>query len=342
MKTERIKTIARFQLVFVLLIIVFVLALVMNINTGTVDISPKDIFKIIILKAQEGSTESNVIWKIRLPRFLTAAILGGALSVSGFLLQTFFRNPIAGPFVLGLSSGAKMVVGFVMIIMLQYFNYVPSYILVLAAFVGALLSMTFVLIAAGKVRNMSMLLVVGVMIGYICSGITDIFITFAKESDIANLTTWAMGSFSSTSWSDIKVMTVVIFVSIFAVFMLSKPIEAYQLGEGYAKSMGINIKLFRILLILFASLLAATVTAFAGPIGFVGIAVPHITKMMMNTSKPIIIIPATYLCGSVFCTLCDLIARTAFSPTELSVGTVTAIFGSPVIIWLMISRKKGQ
>lgn len=342
MKSERIKAIVRFQLVFVILIIAFIIALVMNINTGTVDILPKDIFKIIILRAQEGSMESNVIWKIRLPRFLTAAILGGALSVSGFLLQTFFRNPIAGPFVLGLSSGAKMVVGFVMVVMLQYFSSVPSYIMIIAAFVGASLSMIFVLIAASKVKNMSMLLVVGVMTGYICSAITDFFITFAKESDIVNLKNWSMGSFSSTSWFDIKVMAVVVFSSLFVVFLLSKPIEAYQLGEGYAKSMGINIKVFRILLILFASLLAATVTAFAGPIGFVGTAVPHITKVLMNTSKPIIVIPATFLCGGVFCTFCDLIARSAFSPTELAVGTVTAIFGAPVIIWLMISRKKGQ
>lgn len=342
MKNERIGKIIRIQIIFILLFVALIVAIVMNINTGTVDISPKDIFKIILLKAYEGSTESNVIWKIRLPRLLTSLILGGGLSVSGFLLQTFFRNPIAGPFTLGISSGAKMFVGFVMIVMLNQFHSVSSYVLILAAFVGSLISMGFVLLAAGKVKDMSMLLVVGIMIGYICSAITDFFITFAQESDIANLTSWSMGSFSGADWSDVKVMAIIIFPTLVCTFLLSKPMGAYQLGEGYAKSMGINIKLFRILLILFSCIMAATVTAFAGPIAFVGIAVPHITKLLMNTAKPIIIIPAGFLCGGVFCAFCDLIARTLFAPLELAIGTVTSFFGAPIVIWLLLSRKRGK
>ena len=147
-----------------------------------------------------------------------------------------------------------------------------------------------------------------------------------------------MGSFSGADWADIKAISMIVFPSLIAIFMLSKPMAAYQLGEGYAKSMGINIKLFRFLLIIFSSLLSATVTAFAGPISFVGIAVPHLTKFIMNTAKPIIIIPATFLCGGVFCTFCDLIARTAFSPTELAIGTITSIFGAPIVIWIMLNK----
>lgn len=340
MKISRVGKIARYQIVFMLLILALIGALIFSINSGSVDMSVEDIFKIIVFRAQQGSVESNVIWKIRLPRLIAAAILGGALSVSGFLLQTFFRNPIAGPYVLGISSGSKMFVGFTMIVLMRYVNALPSGIVVIAAFAGSLVSMGFVLLAARKVSNMSMLLLVGVMIGYICSALTDFFVNFAQEREIANLTNWSMGSFSGIGWSDIGVMSIIVFISLMVVMMLSKPIGAYQLGEGYAQSMGINIKWFRILLVLFSSLLSATVTAFAGPIAFVGIAIPQVAKILMNTSKPIIIIPTTFLAGSVFCVFCDILARTLFSPTELSIGTVTAFFGAPFVIWLLLKQKK--
>ena len=334
------KTKLRITIVFLLLIVLILLAVIMNINTGSISISPVEIFKIIFLRANEGSVESNIIWKIRLPRLLSAAVLGGALSVSGFLLQTFFRNPIAGPFVLGISSGAKMFVGFVMIVMLKYVSSVPLSAVVTAAFGGSLLSMGFVFIFARKITSMSMLLVVGIMIGYICSAVTDFFITFARETDIANLTHWSMGSFSGANWTNLKAAAVIVFVTLFITLMFSKPISAYQLGEGYAQSMGINIKLFRVILILLSSMLSACVTAFAGPISFVGIAVPHITKLLLKTASPIIVIPASFLCGGAFCMFCDLIARTAFAPVELAIGTVTAVFGAPVVIWLMVTRQK--
>jgi len=334
------KNTLRIYLVFIMLFILFIISLIMNINTGSVHISAIDIFKIIFIQEQGVTTESTIIWRIRLPRLLEAAVLGGALSVSGFLLQTFFRNPIAGPFVLGISSGAKMFVSFVMIVMLNYVKSVPPSVMILAAFAGSLISMAFVLAASRHVNNMSMLLVVGIMIGYICSAITDFFITFAKETDVANLTAWSMGSFSGVTWDNLKTASIVVFIAVLAAFALSKPIGAYQLGEGYAQSMGINVKVFRVLLIGISSILSACVTAFAGPISFVGIAVPHITKLLLKTSKPIIIIPASFLCGSVFCMFCDLIARTAFSPTELAISTVTAVFGAPVVIWLMIKRQK--
>lgn len=334
------KPLIRYQAIFALLLVLFCIAVVMNINSGSVNISLLDIAKIIFLKIEHGSVASNIIWKIRLPRLLGAAVLGGALSVSGFMLQTFFRNPIAGPFVLGISSGAKMFVGFVMIIMIKHVNNVSLATVVTASFLGSLTSMGFVLIFAKKVGNMSMLLIVGIMIGNICSAITDFFITFAKETDVANLTHWSMGSFSGMNWKSLKVASIVVFVSLIAAFIMSKPIGAYQLGEGYAKSMGINIKFLRIVLIILSSLLSASVTAFAGPISFVGIAVPHITKLLLKTAKPIVIIPASFLCGAVFCMFCDLIARTAFSPVEMAISTVTAIFGAPIVIWLMISKHR--
>ena len=260
--------------------------------------------------------------------------------MSGFLLQTFFRNPIAGPFVLGISSGAKMFVAITMIFLLKYMSGMPLWAQVAAAFVGSLLAMLYVLLFANRVKSMSMLLVVGIMISYICSAITDLCITFANDSDIANLTHWAMGSFSGSSWSTVKLAAAVGFPTAVVTFLFSKPISAYLLGEGYAQSMGIRIRFFRVCIILLSSLLSACVTALAGPISFVGIAVPHITRLSLKTTKPVVTIPAIFLCGAVFCMFCDLIARTIFSPSELAIGTVTAVFGAPVVIWLMVKRQK--
>lgn len=338
MKKEKLAWLLRCQLVLFGLAFLICAGIVLSVNTGTVDISPIEVFRIIFLRGGAGTLESNVIWKIRLPRLLTAAVLGGALSVSGFLLQTFFRNPIAGPFVLGISSGAKMCVGFVIIFVVGSYGTISNWVMVLAAFAGSMLITGFVLIFAGKAKNMSMLLVIGIMVGYICSAITDFCVAFAKDNEIANLTSWSMGSFSGADWDDLGVICIVVGVSLLAAMLISKPMDAYQLGEGYAKSMGINIKLFRALLILLSSILSACVTAFAGPISFVGIAVPQIAKGLMGTSKPLIIIPTSFLCGAVFCIFCDLIARTAFAPMELAIGTVTSFFGAPVVISLMLKR----
>ena len=189
---------------------------------------------------------------------------------------------------------------------------------------------------------MATLLVAGIMIGYICSAITDFVVTFADDSDIVNLHGWSQGSFSGMSWSNVQVAAVVVGIAFVCTFLLSKPVSAYQLGEAYAQSMGVNIKVFRVVIILLSSILSACVTAFAGPISFVGIAVPHVTRIFMKTSEPVVIMPAIFLSGSVFCMFCDLIARTIFSPSELAIGTVTAVFGAPVVIWLMISRKNGE
>jgi iron complex transport system permease protein len=202
-----------------------------------------------------------------------------------------------------------------------------------------MISMGFVLLVSKKVKKMSMLVICGVMIGYICSAITDFLLTFAEDSNIVNLHNWSLGSFSGTSWDNISVMSIVVFVTFLLTFLMSKPISAYQMGEVYAQNMGVNIKIFRMILILLSSILSACVTAFAGPISFVGIAVPHIVKTMMKTAKPILIIPACYLGGAVFCLFCDLIARTIFSPTELSISSVTAIFGAPIVIYMMVKRQ---
>ncbi len=336
---KKSRTYGRYSFAFVLLLLILGILFVWNMNSGSVSLTVKEIFQILI-SPDRSTTASAIIWEIRLPRILAVIILGGALSVSGFLLQTFFGNPIAGPFVLGISSGAKLVVAFVMIYLMGQAKTASSTVLILAAFAGSMISMGFVLLISKRVKRMSMLVISGVMIGYICSAITDFAVTFADDSNIVNLHNWSLGSFSGITWDNVSVMSVVVFITILITFFMSKPIGAYQMGETYAQNMGVNIRLFRVALILLSSVLSASVTAFAGPISFVGIAVPHLVKNLLKTSKPILVIPACFLGGAAFCLFCDLIARTAFSPTELSISSVTAIFGAPVVIYIMIRRQK--
>ena len=323
---------------FIILLVLLLVLVVWNVNAGSVPVPVSEIFRIIFLRDGE-ETAYNIIWQIRLPRILAAVILGGALSVSGFLLQTFFHNPIAGPFVLGISSGAKLVVAFVMIFLLGRGMNISAAGMVTAAFFGSMISMGFVLLVSRKVRSMSLLVICGVMISYICSAATDFAVTFADDSNIINLHNWSLGSFSSTTWDDVRIMTLIVVTVAALVFAMSKPISAYQLGEAYAQNMGVNIPLFRVLLILSSSILSACVTAFAGPVSFVGIAVPHLIKNLMKTTKPLLMTPACFLGGAVFCLFSDLIARTLFAPTELSISSVTAIFGAPIVIAIMIRRR---
>lgn len=314
---------------FILLIILLAFLVYLNLITGSTGIK-NDLSDPVAYK---------IIMNIRLPRLLSALILGGGLSVSGFLLQTFFSNPIAGPYILGISSGAKLTVALTMVFTLKYGIMLSSPVLITASFAGSMLAMGFIIIISSKFRNSAMLIIGGVMTGYICSAVTDIVVTFADDSNIVNLHNWSLGSFSGTDMDDVIIMAVIVFTSVLISFLLSKPMGAYQLGESYAESMGVNIKMLRLSLIILTGILSACVTAFAGPVSFVGIAVPHIVKMLFKTAKPIIVIPASFLCGGVFCLLCDLIARTVFAPSELSISSVTALFGAPVVISVMLGKR---
>ena len=326
---------------FVILLVLTAGFSLWNLHAGSVTISAGEIRSILFDPGVTG-TNRNIIWSIRLPRLLSALVLGGALSVSGYLLQTFFHNPIAGPFVLGVSSGAKFTVCIAMVLFFTGGRATSSATLILAAFAGAMISMGFVLVISQKVHQMSMLVVCGVMIGYICSALTDFLVTFADDSNIVNLHNWSVGSFSGRSWADVGTMTLVCGVALVLSFLMSKPIRAYQLGEVYAQNMGVPLKAFRAALILLSSILSACVTAFAGPISFVGIAVPHLMKRLFGTAEPMVLIPACFLGGSAFCLGCDLIARTAFAPTEMSISSVTAVFGAPVVIYMMLRRKGAE
>ncbi len=320
------KSKARVAGVFGILTILVIASFLLNLSIGTVKVDLTDIFRIIFTGAGDEKSR-NIIMDIRLPRALMTVILGGGLAVSGFLLQTFFANPIAGPYILGISSGAKMAVALFLIFVVGSTGRSSSFLLVLTAFAGALIATGFIILISSHVKNMASLLAAGIMIGYICSAVTDFLIAFADDSDIVNLHSWSQGSFG---------------VSMFFVMMLSKSLDAFRLGENYARSVGINIRICRVMIIILSSLLSACVTAYAGPVSFIGIAVPFLMREALKSSKPVILIPASFLSGSVFCLISDFLARRIFAPTELNISAVTSLFDAPIVILMIVRRYRSH
>ena len=312
-----------------------------NLFWGSVSLTPGAVLAALTGRGRDALSV-GIITQLRLPRAVMVVLLGAALSAAGYLLQTFFANPIAGPFVMGISSGAKLVVALTMVVFLNHGLLTNSLTLILAAFAGSMAAMAFVLSVARRVHRMSILVICGVMIGYICSAVTDIVVAFAQDSNIVNLHNWSMGSFSGMTWGNVAAAALVVLPCLAAAFLLAKPMAAYQLGESYAASVGVSVRAFSVVLVLLSSLLAACVTAFAGPISFVGIAVPHLVKHTLGSAKPLYVLPGCALGGAAFCLLCDLIARSLFAPTELSISSVTAVFGAPVVIWLLVRRQSGE
>ncbi|MCR5399831.1 MAG: iron ABC transporter permease [Lachnospiraceae bacterium] len=328
----------RYAVLFAGLFVMILLLIFINIICGSVDLGLSELCNLFI-KGDRNTVAGRIMFDIRLPRIVEAIFLGGALALSGYLLQTFFLNPIAGPYILGISSGAKLIVAILMVCALKAGFAMNSFMMVTAAFLGSLMATGFVLCVSVRVRSMSVLIVCGVMIGYICSAVTEFIVTFADDSNIVNLHNWSLGTFSAAGWSEAWIYIPVVVASVAASVFMSKTIEAYMFGENYAGSLGINIIGFRTALIIVSSVLSATVTAFAGPVSFVGIAMPHVARNIFKSEKPLIIIPASFLLGAAFCLLCDLLARSIFSPVELSISTVTAVFGAPIVISMMIGRR---
>lgn len=332
MHTAKRLTIAYFSMAGALLAL-----FALNLFWGSVALTPRAVAAALLGRGQDALAGS-IVWQLRLPRAVMAALLGAALSAAGYLLQTFFANPIAGPFVMGISSGAKLAVALTMVVFLNRGLLTSSLTLILAAFAGALAAMAFVLAVARRVQRMSILVICGVMIGYICSAVTDIVVAFAQDSNIVNLHNWSMGSFSGVTWGNVEAAAAIVLPCLGAAFLLSKPMAAYQMGEAYARSVGVPVRAFSAALVLLSSLLAGCVTAFAGPISFVGIAVPHLVRQALGSARPLYVLPGCALGGATFCLLCDLIARSLFAPTELSISSVTAVFGAPIVIWLLVRR----
>jgi iron complex transport system permease protein len=324
--------------VFVLLAALTAAAAALNLTVGSIDYPVTEVLKVLLAPSQESDL-SFIVWKIRLPRML-AAVMGGAyLACSGLLLQVYFRNPIVGPFVLGISSGATLTVSLVMLTALGLrLTYVTPFLTTLAGMVGAYGVMALVVAIGAKVKSGATLLITGLMMGYVCSSFTSILTALAEKEKIKGFVLWEMGSFSGFKWIEIHILLAVGGLLVLAVYLLSKPLNAFLLGEDYAASMGVSVRRFRVFILLAASSLAGLVTAMAGPVAFIGLAVPHMARLSLATSDNRVLVPGACLMGALVTSLCDLIARMWLSPVELPVSAITAFFGAPIVIILLLKK----
>jgi iron complex transport system permease protein len=311
----------------------------MNICIGSIPFSLSEIWQMLVHPHNESIT-GLIVWKIRLPRAIGAVLGGAFLATSGLLLQVYFRNPIVGPFILGISSGATVMVSLVMLTTLTVGMTVLSPVMTtVAAFAGAYGVMMIVVAISSRVKNGVTLLIVGLMMGYLCSAVTAILTALAEKEKIKGFVLWQLGSFSGFKWGEIYVLLICGGLVLSLIYILSKPLNAFLLGEEYAASMGVNIRRSRILILLCACALAGMITSVAGPVAFVGLAVPHMARLSFGTSDNRILIPGVCLMGALVTSLCDLIARMLLSPVELPLSAITAFFGAPIVISLLMKRR---
>lgn len=325
--------------IFITLILGVIMTFLICVAFGSVKIEFKEIID-VVLRGIDSTEHYKIIYNIRIPRVLATMVGGACLAVSGILLQIFFKNPIVEPYILGVSSGATLSVA--LMILGGYtlgFESINSMSIFIAAFAGALIVMSIVILFASKVKNITTLLVIGIMTGYVCSGITNILQSFAANEKLKEFTMWSMGSFSGFTWEKVEILMIVGILGLLMSIFIIKPLNAFLLGEEYAKSIGVNTKFFRFLVVFISSILAAIVSAFAGPIGFIGLAVPQISKLIFRTSDNRVLIPVVILLGSIVTALCDLVSRVILSPIELPISAITSLLGAPIVIMLLMKRK---
>jgi len=317
------------------------LIFLLNVSNGSADISIPDIVQITLGKIGPNETNYLIIQRIRLPRALAGMCCGAALATAGFLLQTYFSNPIVEPYVLGISSGSSLFVGLVLIGGVTFgFQRITPVFMFIGAFIGASVIMLIIIVAATKVKSIITLLIIGLMAGYLCSATVSILSAFAERERIANFAMWNMGSFAGFTWTHLKILYAIVSPTLLCSLMMVKPLNALSIGDRYARSMGINVKAARYSLILLSSILTAAVTSFAGPISFVGLAVPHICRIVFRSSDSRILIPGAILGGAFMASLCDFTARNILSPKELPLSAVTAIIGAPIVVFLLTRKEK--
>lgn len=325
-----------------LLLLVLFLA---NIALGSVNIPLNDIIDILMGKSIEKDAWENIILQFRLPKAMTAILVGAGLSVSGLLMQTLFRNPLAGPFVLGITSGASLGVALLVLAtatfggILTFIGTSGNWMMVLAASFGAGLVLMLVLVAATRVKNSMTLLIIGLMFGSATGAIVSILQFFSSKEQIQSYLIWTFGSVGGLTWREINIFLPIICIGLVAAFLLKKPLNALLLGEEYAQSMGVKIKSVRFMLIVVTSILAGTITAFCGPISFIGITVPHLCRMIFNTSNHNTLIASSILMGSIIMLFCDIVAQLPGSQFVLPINAVTSLLGAPMVVWIILRKK---
>ena len=330
---------------FILLSVLLLVFFFINISLGSVSIPFKEIFYTLIGEFTTKESWQTIILDFRLPKAITAILVGSGLSICGLLMQTLFRNPLAGPFVLGVSSGASLGVALLILGSSVFGGFfltssISNWSLAIAASLGAFLVLFAVILAANSVRNTMSILIIGLMFGSLTAAVISVLAYFSEAAKIQQYLFWSFGSLGNLTWSELSVFGSIYLVGILACFTVTKPLNSFLLGENYAKSLGINIKKSRNIILVITSLLTGVITAFSGPIAFVGLAVPHIAKMLFTTSNHKILIPASAIIGGIVLLICDSIAQLPTSEFTLPINAITSLFGAPIVIWLLIRKKK--
>lgn len=328
-----------------LLLVVLILLTILNISLGSVYIPFQKIIATLAGQSIDNEGWQNIIVQFRLPKAITAILVGSGLGISGLLMQTLFRNPLAGPFVLGISSGASLGVAIAILagmtfgIGLTQMGLGGSWILTISASLGAILVLAIVILVSLKVQDSMSLLIIGLMFGSATSAIVTVLQFFSKAESIQAYLVWTFGSLGGVTWEELQIFIPVVLITLIGSFLLSKTLNALLLGDNYARSLGVNINTSRLLIIVVTAVLAGTITAFCGPIAFIGIAIPHITRLIFNTANHKILFPMVILCGAILMLICDMIAQMPGKEYTLPINAVTSVFGAPLVIWLVIRRK---
>lgn len=330
-----------------MLLLGIILFFVLNIAVGSVYIPFPEVLKILMGQESENQVWVNIILKSRLPQTITACLSGSGLAIGGLMMQTLFRNPLAGPSILGISSGASLGVAIVIMfigniggIAFSGMETIGNFAVIFAAFAGSVLVLFLILFLARKVRNNAMLLIIGIMVGYISSSLVGVLQFYSISENVHAFAIWGLASFSNITWNQMKLFIPIIIIGmIFSIFLM-KTLNMLLLGENYAKNLGLNINRARLLIILVTGILTAVITAFCGPVAFLGLAVPHLARMLYSTSNHKILVPGVLFFGALLALACNLIARMPGFDGALPINAVTSMIGAPIVISVILKKKK--
>jgi iron complex transport system permease protein len=329
---------------FLILTVLLIVCFFANISLGSVSIPVKDVFNSVFGSIDNESWQ-YIIQNSRLPKAFTAILVGSGLGISGLLMQTLFRNPLAGPFVLGISSGASLGVAIIILGSGVFGGVFASFLiskwsLVIAASLGSFIVLLAVMMVSSKVRDTMAILIIGLMFGSITAAVVSVLSYFSSAEQLQQYIFWGFGSLGNLSWHELLIFFIIYSIGLLFSITSIKALNTLLLGENYAKSLGVNIKHSRFTIIIATSLLAGTITAFAGPIAFIGLAIPHITRQVFNTSNHKILLPAVFIFGAIIMLICDSIAQIPTSDYTLPINAITSLVGAPIVIWLLVRKRK--
>ncbi len=336
----------KISLFFSSIFIILFLAVLVNISLGSVNIPSKELLSIVFTGQSNNDTWSYIVLEYRFPKAITAIIVGSGLSLSGLLMQTFFRNPLAGPYVLGLSSGAGLGVALLLMgssllgFTLSELFWFSKTSIVVASSLGSLLVMLAILVTSSKIKDSMALLIIGLMFASLTGAVVNVLSYFSTSDELQQFVFWSLGSLGDLSWTEVLILLGFWISGLLVCVFLIKPLDALLIGESYAKSLGVNINVLRYLTVIVTCILTGSITAFAGPIAFIGLAVPHLVRLVLKTNKHLIMMPAVGLGGAILMLICDSFAQLPGSNYTLPINAVTSFFGAPIVIWLIVKSRQ--